>query len=127
GIDGVVGALGGGFSAWRKSGQPIERTHVITPRELREQADDIQLLDVREVEEFESGHIPQARHVYVGHLPGKLDSLDLRRDRPVVVTCGVGHRAGLAVSILARHGYSDVRNLLGGMTAWQKLGFPVEK
>lgn len=125
GIDGVVGALAGGFGAWRKSGRPMARTGVMTPRELREHAGEIQILDVRDREEFESGHIAEARHAYVGHLPDALGSLDLRRDRPILVTCSVGHRAGLAVSMLARMGFGDVRNLLGGMTAWQQLEYPV--
>ena len=39
----------------------------------------------------------------------------------MVVTCGVGHRASLAASMLLRRGARDVRNLLGGMDAWKKL------
>jgi hydroxyacylglutathione hydrolase len=55
-----------------------------------------------------------------------MDDLHLDPDAPVVVTCSVGHRAGLAVSILLRAGFKDVRNLLGGMTAWKALELPVE-
>ncbi len=126
GIDGVEGALAGGFGAWRKAGEPLQRTGVITPSELFECANSVQLLDVRDVEEFEAGHIPRARHSYVGYLQEQLGSLDLSRDQTVVVTCGVGHRAGLAVSILAREGFTDVRNLLGGMKAWRELELAVE-
>jgi hydroxyacylglutathione hydrolase len=52
--------------------------------------------------------------------------LDLSRDKPVAITCTVGHRAGLGVSLLLREGFHDVRNLLGGMSAWQALELPVE-
>lgn len=127
GIDNIAGALAGGFGSWRKSGQPIASSGIITPRELHNQRDKFQLLDVREPDEYAQGHIPGAHEMYVGHLPDKIAELDLQRDEPVVVTCGVGHRGGLGVSILLREGFADVRNLLGGMAAWTTLGFPVEQ
>jgi hydroxyacylglutathione hydrolase len=126
GIDNVRGGLSGGFGSWRRSGEPIESSGVITPRELAEARGDFQVLDVRELDEYEEGHIPGALHGFVGHLPDRLADLDLHRDRPVAVTCSVGHRAGLAVSVLLREGFQDVRNLLGGMTAWQQLNLPTE-
>lgn len=85
------------------------------------------MLDVRDDSEFESeGHIPGARHLYVGYLNDHLDRIkaDLKKKPRIVVTCAVGHRAGLAVSVLERCGFSNVENLLGGMTAWKKLGLP---
>ncbi len=127
GIDSVQGALAGGFGAWRKSGLPVEISGTITPRQLAKEMDQMQVLDVREIVEFEEGHMPKARHVYVGALEERLRSLDLDRSRPVVTVCSVGHRAGLAASILLRHRFADVRNLLGGMTAWNQLDLPRSK
>jgi len=127
GIDGVRGALAGGFGSWRSSGRPLEFSGVITPRQLAERRDELPVLDVREPDEFASGHIPGARNVYVGHLEDQLDQLSLDRDEPVAVTCGVGHRAGVAVSILRRAGFTDVRNLLGGMKAWSALDLSTEE
>lgn len=124
GIDKVEAALTGGFGAWRKSGLPIGFSGTISPRTLAEEPDRFQVLDVREAGEFEQGHIEGAQHMYVGYLADNLDDLSLDPQRPVVVTCSVGHRAGLGVSILLREGFTDVRNLLGGMTAWQSLGLP---
>lgn len=126
GIDGVAGALSGGFSTWRKSGLPIESSGTITPRELAQHRDDFQILDVREIDEFDSGHIDGAVNVFVGYLKDKINELDFDKQSPVVVTCGVGHRAGLGVSILLQEGFTDVRNLLGGMSAWNTLELPVE-
>jgi hydroxyacylglutathione hydrolase len=126
GLDNVQAGLSGGFGAWRRSGEPIEASGVITPRELIDARDEFQVLDVREVDEYDEGHIPGAHHLFVGYLPDRLEELKLRRDRPVVVTCSVGHRASLAVSVLLRAGFSDVRNLLGGMTAWKQLELPTE-
>ena len=126
GIDNVDGALAGGFGSWRSSGNPIAAAGTITPETLHNNAYDYQVLDVREDDEFAGGHIPGATHMYVGYLEERLKELSLDKDRPVVVTCGVGHRAGLGVSILLRAGFTDVRNLLGGMKAWHGLELPVE-
>jgi hydroxyacylglutathione hydrolase len=126
GIDNVRGWLAGGFGTWRKSGNPIQCSGAITPRELADARDAFQVLDVREADEFAEGHIPGAAHAFVGELPDRLSELGLDRDQPVVVTCSVGHRAGLGVSILLRAGFRDVRNLLGGMTAWSRLDLPTE-
>jgi hydroxyacylglutathione hydrolase len=125
GIDNVQGGLG--FGTWRKSGRPIEFSGAITPRELAGNRDRYQVLDVREDDEFAEGHIPKALHTFVGHLPERLDELALDRQRPVVVTCSVGHRAGLGVSMLLQAEFRDVRNLLGGMTAWSNLDLPMER
>lgn len=127
GFDNIVGSLAGGFGAWRKSGQPIAHSAIITPKELNERRNGYQILDVREPDEFSSGHIEGAKLMYVGYLEEDLDKLDLTADEPVVVTCGVGHRAGLGVSILKRKGFADVRNLIGGMSAWQALKLPTRE
>jgi hydroxyacylglutathione hydrolase len=127
GIDNIHGGLSGGFGSWRSSGKPIRHSGVMTPRALAVDLDRFQVLDVREADEYAEGHIPGSQHMYVGYLADRLDELRLDRNGPVVVTCSVGHRAGLGVSILLRQGFSDVRNLLGGMTAWNKLHLPAEE
>jgi hydroxyacylglutathione hydrolase len=130
GVDGIEGVLAGGFDAWRNAGLPVAHSGAITPRELEKQIGKTQVLDVREDTEFEEeGHIPHASHLYVGYLEEHLDRVKPRLDkkRPVAVTCSVGHRASLAVSILRKMGFEQVHNLLGGMTAWYALGLPKEK
>jgi len=47
-------------------------------------------------------------------------------NEPVFVYCDAGFKGSLAASILARHGYQTVINVLGGMTAWKQAGFPTE-
>lgn len=127
GLDNIVGALADGFGNWRKSGQAVQRSGAITPTELSAEGGACQILDVREPDEFAAAHIKGAKSLYVGHLEDGLASLDLDKQAPVVVTCGVGHRAGLGVSILQRAGFQDVRNLIGGMSAWLAMGLPVEE
>ncbi|MBK8907118.1 MAG: MBL fold metallo-hydrolase [Rhodospirillales bacterium] len=122
GRDRIKGVLAGGFEAWRDAGLPVEQSGTITPKQLAADRGDYVVLDVREISEFEAGHIPDARHMYVGYLESRLGDLGLDTSDRIVVTCSVGHRAGLGVSILKRHGYEHVYNLLGGMTAWKTLG-----
>lgn len=128
GRDNIAGALAGGFEAWRDAGLPFEKSGTASPREVADHLDDYAVLDVREEGEvFEDGRIPGARNVFVGYLEDSLEELGLDRDRPVVATCSVGHRGSLAASILQRNGYEKAFNLLGGMTAWNRLGLPKEK
>jgi hydroxyacylglutathione hydrolase len=63
---------------------------------------------------------------YVGFLP-EMGNIKNRIDPEVslVVTCGVGHRASVAISMLLREGYKNLYNLLGGITAWKKLDMPL--
>ena len=129
GVDNIEGVLAGGFDAWRDAGQPFERSATISPRELQDHRGGHVVLDVRDDVEFEDeGHIPNAHHLYVGYLDKELSRIkkDLKKKRTATLVCSVGHRAGLAASILKRHGFESVTNLLGGMTAWGKLELPME-
>lgn len=128
GIDRVEGVLANGFDSWRNAGLPIAAAGTSAPRDMQDRFGMLTILDVREITEFEAGHIPGARHLYVGDLVRHgVDTLGLDPSQPLVVTCSVGHRASLGVSFLQRQGYRHVSNLLGGMTAWSKLGLPEEK
>ena len=80
------------------------------------------LLDVREDDEWAHGRAPGAVHVPMGEL--RTDSVD--RDRPVLVVCRVGGRSAAVAEALEQIGY-DVRNVTGGMLAWQAAGLPVER
>jgi hydroxyacylglutathione hydrolase len=129
GVDNVAGVLAGGFDKWRDEGMPIARSGAITPREVDEVIDRVRVLDVREDSEFEEeGHIPRASHLYIGYLEKHFRRITppIDKSERVAVTCSVGHRASLAVSILRREGFEHVDNMLGGMTAWGKLELPTE-
>jgi rhodanese-related sulfurtransferase len=81
------------------------------------------LLDVRETSEWNSGHAPNARHIPLGALLGRL--IELPDGRPVVAVCQSGLRSARAARLLAGHGY-EVYNLRGGMRAWTGVGLPVK-
>lgn len=60
---------------------------------------------------------------YVGHLEDNLPLLPKHSD--IVVHCNVGYRSDMAASILKRNGFSHIHNMLGGISASEKLGFPL--
>ncbi|HXX89013.1 MAG TPA: rhodanese-like domain-containing protein [Acidimicrobiales bacterium] len=81
------------------------------------------LVDVREVDEWRAGHAPEARHLPLGDLGARLDSLPA--DRRLVVVCRSGSRSVRATAALVHAGY-DAVNLDGGMRAWAAAGRPVQ-
>jgi adenylyltransferase/sulfurtransferase len=91
----------------------------ITPFQLKERLDQgerIQLLDVREPQEWEICRIEGATLIPLGDLPSHLQNLD--STTPIVVYCKVGVRSGQAAKLLQAAGFSRTQNLLGGIDAW---------
>lgn len=80
------------------------------------------LLDVREADEWGRGHAPQASHIPMSELGGRLS--EVPADRPILAICHGGGRSGQVTRALLARGY-DVRNVSGGMSAWQRAGLPV--
>lgn len=87
------------------------------------------LVDVREAEEYASGHIPGAIHAARGLLEFKFsNSPELSaRDLKVVLVCKSSGRAALAACTLHDMGYLNVKSIAGGMDAWLNAGKPVVK
>lgn len=87
-------------------------------RELRDaDLSKISLIDVRTPGEFADGHIPGAVNIPLDDLRESLDRIPA--DEPIVLYCGVGLRGYLASNILRQRGYSDVRNLIGGIKTYR--------
>jgi sulfur-carrier protein adenylyltransferase/sulfurtransferase len=84
------------------------------------------LLDVRERDEWEEGHLPGALHIPRGSLESRIESRVPDRERGIVIYCSVGARSAFAAKTLAELGYASVRSLAGGYTDWKRNGFPVE-
>jgi rhodanese-related sulfurtransferase len=78
------------------------------------------LLDVREDDEWATGHAPAAVHVPLGDLP----YADVSSDRRVLTICRSGNRSATAAAALLALGI-DARNVRGGMRAWQTAGLPI--
>jgi molybdopterin/thiamine biosynthesis adenylyltransferase/rhodanese-related sulfurtransferase len=85
------------------------------------------LVDVRETEEWDAGHLPGARHVPRGHLESRIEGAAPDRSQRVVLYCASGNRSALAAHTLREHlGYENVESLTGGITLWKDRGYEVE-
>ena len=84
------------------------------------------VLDVREQNEWDEGHVPGAVHVPRGHLESRVERAAPDHSRPVLVYCSVGNRSAFAAKTLSELGYEDVVSLSGGFTDWKRNGFPVQ-
>ena len=80
------------------------------------------LLDVREDDEWQRGHAPQALHIPMGDVPARLAELD--SDAELYVVCHAGGRSQRVAQYLAQNGFQPV-NVAGGMLAWAGAGRPV--
>jgi len=85
------------------------------------------LIDVREADEYQAGHIPGAIHASRGVLEFKLSSTPAltSRDLKVVVYCKTSGRAALAACAMRDMGYLQVQSIAGGFDAWAAAGKPV--
>jgi sulfur dioxygenase len=98
----------------------------IDPHGLEEYSGPVQVLDVREEEEFTGplGHIKGAVLIPLGQLAARIE--ELQRDRPVVAVCRAGGRSAQATAILQQAGFGQIANLNGGMLRWRAEGHAVE-
>jgi rhodanese-related sulfurtransferase len=85
------------------------------------------VLDVREENEFNGGHILNAKLIPLLKLKDRIGELERYREQPIVVVCRSGNRSATACALLGNRQFGQAYNLAGGMVAWQKAGMPVEK
>jgi hydroxyacylglutathione hydrolase len=128
GYDKIAGYLTGGIEGWYKAGFPISEVSQVSVQKLKnmiQSEEDIFILDVRRENEWIEGRIKGSKRIYLGLLEKKTD--ELPRHVPIVVVCKTGNRSSFGTSILLRAGFERVYNCLGGIEAWTKSGFPLEK
>ena len=113
----LVGELSGGIDAWTDSGRPVSPIPVVDPAGMTGQ-----VIDVRQANEYASGHVPGAINIELGAV-----SAARLTSGPVTVMCGHGERAMTAASILADRGRYEVLVLDGGPDTWSAAtGKPLE-
>jgi rhodanese-related sulfurtransferase len=117
----VVSGIMLAIPALRKSGggSAIGTTQAIQMINQRQAV----LVDVRPAEQYQAGHIAQARNVPATEIEKK--SAGLPKNKPLVVVCEQGRDASRAVSKLKAQGFTEVVALDGGMRAWSQAGLPV--
>jgi molybdopterin/thiamine biosynthesis adenylyltransferase/rhodanese-related sulfurtransferase len=85
------------------------------------------LVDVRETDEWDAGHLPGAKHVPRGHLESRIEGAVADRGQRVVLYCASGNRSALAARTLREDlGYEHVESMTGGYTLWKDRGYEVE-
>jgi hydroxyacylglutathione hydrolase len=126
GFDNLRGFLCRGMRAWQDEGKPISNIGTLSAQALKSKLEknELLLVDVREPSEWKEGYIKGVERIFFGDLNKKAA---LPKDKPIAVTCSVGNRASIGASVLKKAGFKDIYNVLGGMEAWTKLGYPTKK
>ncbi len=83
------------------------------------------LIDVRERNEFEESRVAGAVLVPISEFAAR--QAEIPRDRPLLVMCHMGSRSASATMFLRSQGWTDVRNVEGGIDAWERAGLPVRR
>lgn len=104
----------------------IRETDAATIRARQQAGDDFVLVDVRERDEWDRGHLPGAVHVGKGVIERDAEAALPDPDAEIVLYCGGGFRSALAADALGRMGYSNVVSMDGGWKAWTDAGYPTE-
>jgi hydroxyacylglutathione hydrolase len=140
GYDLVVGYLAGGMAAWQEAGFPVQGLAQISVEELQALLQDgnagsagsdrsngnngqLVVLDVRDQGEWDEGHIAVAKHIPYYFIEEHVQELDPVQRMAVI--CGSGQRSTIACSLLQRHGFTGLSNVVGGMDAWKQASFEV--
>ena len=106
--------------------QPEPSTPEVSVVEAKTMLDrgEAQLIDVREVWEWVTARIPEARLIPMGEIAQRVQEID--RTRPVIVHCATGQRSAAVTEALRQAGYPQVYNMAGGIVAWMNEQYPIE-
>ncbi|MEA2237415.1 MAG: hydroxyacylglutathione hydrolase [Thermoanaerobaculia bacterium] len=110
GIENVAGYIAA------MDGFPTAPLPQLTVHDLRDDA--LEVLDVRRRGEFDEAHVPGAQNIPLDELADRLGEIE--REHPLAVICAGGYRSSIASSLLARAGFSNVRNVQGGTEEWER-------
>jgi glyoxylase-like metal-dependent hydrolase (beta-lactamase superfamily II)/rhodanese-related sulfurtransferase len=115
----IAGHAAGGISAWREAGFEIGSTPAIDVPGLAERlrAGDVRLLDVREQDEWEEGHVEGSLHVPYHELRDEIPAEVRANGKPIAVACSIGNRSSIAASLLKRAGVDDLVHVSDGGVA----------
>jgi hydroxyacylglutathione hydrolase len=123
----LTGFLSGGVAAWQAAGFESASTPAIDVHELAERLrrDEVSLLDVRDDDEWEEGHVAGSVHVAYHDLRAGLPD-SISNGKPLAVVCSVGNRSSIAASLLKRSGIEDVIHVTdGGVADLAAEGIPL--
>ena len=129
GIDNIIGYLDGGIEAWKAAGKAIDMIINVSAEEALIDLpydDNIVMLDVRKLGEYNAEHVKNAQHLSLDAMADPMNLAMLHEQANYYVYCAGGYRSVIAASMLKREGFHNLRNVLGGYGALQKEGAPIE-
>ena len=88
---------------------------------------DAVVVDVRDKDEWDEGHIPGATHISRGTIELEIEEKVSDPDTMIICHCGGGGRSALAAENLRKMGYKNVRSMAGGLKAWKATGLPTTR
>lgn len=125
GYDFAIGYLNGGFDAWKNAGKETDSIISISAEEFagHYKTGNIQVIDVRKPDEFNSGHIKDAENLPLDYLNDLME--EFPKDEMLYIHCAGGYRSMIAASILKARGFEDVVNIEGGYGEVAKTDVPL--
>src|SRR5690606_25962049 len=114
GLDNIYGYI----SNIEEIGIVLQKSDIVTLEQLKTciKKENVQIVDIRGLTEYETAHIEGADHVFLGTITENLDKIS--KDKPVIIHCQAGDRSTIAYSVLRRNGFDNVKNYSGGMKEW---------
>lgn len=96
----------------------VQDISVIELKRRKDENENLNILDVRETYEFDEFNL-NGKLIPLGELPGRLDEIEDWKSQEIIVHCRSGKRSATAQQFLMQSGFSNVRNLIGGVIDWQ--------
>lgn len=103
---------------------PFSNISVKEANMMLSSANDIVLIDVRTPEEFAQGHVANARNIDFRAPDFATKVQSLPHDKTLIVYCRSGNRSGQSMQVFSHFGYRNVKNVVGGISAWESVGMP---
>lgn len=124
GYDNAIGYLEGGFEAWKNAGKEIDIVHRITAEQLEKHAkeDQLVIIDVRKVSEFQSEHLIDAVNIPLNVMNNHLS--EFPKEKTFILHCAGGYRSMIAASMLKQRGYNNFVDVIGGFSAIKNTSMP---
>lgn len=101
----------------------VKETNVAAVKQKMDNKEQFTLIDVREDNEWQQGHIPTAIHMGRGVIERDIEKAIPAKDSPLILYCGGGFRSILAAYNLQKMGYTNVISMDGGMRGWMDAGY----
>jgi len=108
-----------------KAAEQVGHCDIATIKRWQEEQRDFLLIDVREDNEWDKGHLPDAIHLGKGIIERDIVARVVDFERILVLYCGGGYRSSMAGANLQQMGYNNVISLDGGYTAWKNANYPL--